>query len=137
MTTSVPHLVRTQDNAFWFEAAAEGRLAVQRCSACETLRHPPAPACPECHSFEWDSVDAPLHGTLHSWTVVHHPKDGSLAYPLAVGLVDLETGTRLVADFEEGTDVDALRIDAPVDIVFGEHAHAEILPRLRLSGGRS
>ena len=132
MSTAVPPLIRTQDNAFWFDAAAQGRLVVQRCTACGTLRHPPGPACPMCRSFEWDAIDAPLRGILHSYTVVHHPPDGSLAYPLAVGLVDLETGTRIVADFEPETSLDALQIGVPVEIRFAEHAHGELLPRLRL-----
>lgn len=134
--TSVPHLIRTQDNAFWFEAAAAGKLVVQRCADCGLLRHPPGPACPRCRSFEWDTVESALRGTLHSWTVVHHPHDPAFPAPVAVGLVDLETGTRLVADFDDVAP-DELVIGAEVVIVFGEHAHGEILPRLRLRGGTS
>ena len=132
MSSAVPPLIRTEDNAFWFDAASQGRLVVQRCSACGALRHPPGPACPICRSFEWDAIDAPLRGTLHSFTIVHHPPDGSLSYPLAVGLIDLETGTRLLADFESGTSLEALEIGMAVEIGFAEHAHGEVLPRLRL-----
>ncbi len=132
--TSVPHLTVTQDNEFWFIAAREGRLAIQRCSSCETLRHPPAPACPSCRSFEWDSVDSTRQCTLHSWTVIHHPKDGAFEYPLAVGLVDLEEGTRLVADIS-GVDHDDLRIGLELEVGFSEHAHGEMLPQLRPRSG--
>ena len=118
--TAVPHLVRTHDNVFWFDGAAEGRLLVQRCTDCETLRHPPAPSCPRCRSFDWDSVESSRQGTLHSWTVVHHPQDPGFTYPLLVGLVDLDTGTRLVADFEP-TDHDALAVGCPVEVYFAEH----------------
>ena len=38
----------------WWEAASEHRLVVQRCTACEHTRHPPAPICPECRSAEAD-----------------------------------------------------------------------------------
>ncbi|MFJ7751013.1 Zn-ribbon domain-containing OB-fold protein [Arthrobacter sp. NPDC097144] len=131
--TAVPPIVRTHDNVFWFDAAAEGRLVIQRCTDCETLRHPPAPACPRCRSFEWDSVESSRQGTLHSWTVVHHPKDPAFTYPLLVGLVDLDTGTRLVADFEP-TDLADLSANCPVEVYFAEHARGEILPRLRLTG---
>ncbi|ANH37054.1 hypothetical protein I601_0602 [Nocardioides dokdonensis FR1436] len=132
--TSVPHLTITQDNEFWFTAAREGRLAIQRCSSCETLRHPPAPACPSCRSFEWDSVDSTRRCTLHSWTVIHHPKDDAFDYPLAVGLVDLEEGTRLVADIS-GVDHDDLRIGLELEVGFSEHAHGEVLPQLRPRSG--
>ena len=36
----------------------------------------------------------------------------------------------VVADFEE-IDASELRIDMPVEVVFGEHPHGETLPRLR------
>lgn len=132
--TAVPHLVITQDNAFWFAAAREGRLAIQRCADCGVLRHPPAPACAACRSLSWDSVDSTRRCTLHSYTVLHHPKDGAFEYPLAVGLVDLEEGTRLVADIS-GVDPGDLRIGMELEVGFAEHAHGEILPRLTLPGG--
>lgn len=73
--TSVPGLTVTGDNDFFFEAAKEGRLEIQRCADCKTLRHPPAPACPSCRSFSWDTVESTRRCTLHSFTVIHHPKD--------------------------------------------------------------
>lgn len=128
--TSVPPLIVTQDNAFWFEAAREGRLLIQRCRDCQTLRQPPGPACPACRSFEWDSVESARRGTLHTWTVVHKPQDGAFAYPLAVGLLDLDEGTRLVADIA-GIDPADLAVGMPMEVVFTEHAHGETLPQLR------
>lgn len=128
--TSVPHLTITQDNEFWFTAAREGRLVIQRCAECQTLRHPPGPACPSCRSFEWDTLESTRRCTLHSWTVIHHPQDGAFDYPLAVGLVDLDEGTRLVADIS-GVDHDELRIGLELEVGFSEHAHGEVLPQLR------
>jgi uncharacterized OB-fold protein len=128
--TAVPRLTITQDNEFFFTAAREGRLEIQRCADCHTLRHPPAPACPRCRSFDWDTVESSRRGTLHSYTVVHHPPDSAFSYPLAVGLVDLEEGTRLVADFAD-IDESELQIGMPVEVIFGEHAHGEMLPQLR------
>ncbi|EME54310.1 MULTISPECIES: Zn-ribbon domain-containing OB-fold protein [Rhodococcus] len=132
--TAVPRLTVTQDNEFWFAAAREGRLEIQRCSDCGALRHPPGPACPKCRSFKWDTVESSRRGTLHSWTVIHHPKDPSFDYPLAVGLIDLEEGIRIVADIA-GVEHDRLRIGMELEVGFAEHAHGEILPQLRLPGG--
>lgn len=131
--TAVPRLTVTQDNAFWFEAAREGRLAIQRCGDCGSLRHPPSPACPSCRSFVWDAVTASGRCTLHSWTVIHHPQDPAFTYPLAVGLVDLEEGTRLVADIA-GVPHDDLHVGMALEVGFSEHAHGEVLPQLRLPG---
>jgi len=133
-TTSVPPIIRTHDNVFWFDAAREGRLLIQRCADCGTLRHPPGPVCPSCRSFEWDTLESSRRGTLHSFTVIHHPQDPAFTYPLAVGLIDLEEGTRLVADIE-GVDPEDLRLGMDLEVVFGAHAHDETLPRLRPLGG--
>lgn len=132
--SAVPPIIRTLDNTFWFDAACEGRLLIQRCVECGTLRHPPGPYCPECRSPEWDAVESSRRGTLHSWTLVHHPQDPAFTYPHAVGLVDLEEGTRLVADFEQIPQ--DLEIGMPVHIVFGEHEHGESLPFIRPGAGR-
>jgi uncharacterized OB-fold protein len=132
--TGVPPLIKTQDNAFWFDAARAGRLEIQRCSACQTLRHPPGPTCPACRSFDWDTVVASGRCTLHSYTVIHHPPDAAFSYPLIVGLVDLEEGTRLVADIT-GVAPAELRIGMELQVGFAEHAHGEILPQLHRPDG--
>ena len=71
--TGVPNLVRTHDNVFFFAACKAGRLEFQRCTSCGALRHPPGPACPQCRSFDWDTVVSSRLGTLHAWTELHHP----------------------------------------------------------------
>jgi len=128
--TSVPPLIVTQDNSFWFDGVREGRLLIQRCTACGTLRQPPGPACPSCRSFGWDTLESSRRATLHSYTVVHRPQDSAFTYPLAIGLADLEEGTRLVADIA-GVDPADLVIGMPLEVAFTEHAHGEVLPQLR------
>jgi uncharacterized OB-fold protein/acyl dehydratase len=93
-----PHPALTQDNAFWFEGTHEHRLLIQHCTACGTLRHPPLPACANCGSLEWDAVESSGRGTLYSYVVVHYPQVPSFEYPLPIGLIELEEGTRVVAN---------------------------------------
>ncbi|HWE69196.1 MAG TPA: bifunctional MaoC family dehydratase N-terminal/OB-fold nucleic acid binding domain-containing protein [Acidimicrobiales bacterium] len=107
----------TQDNQFFFEGAQEGKLLIQRCSNCGTLRHPPRPACPNCRSFEWDTVKASGRGTIYSYVVNHHPKVPAFDYPLVVALVELEEGTRLVANVS-GIDPANVVIGTPVQARF-------------------
>jgi uncharacterized OB-fold protein len=104
-----PRPALTQDNAFWFEGAAAHRLLIQRCTSCGTLRHPPLPACARCRSFEWDTVESSGRGTLFSFVVVHYPKVPAFDYPLPIGLVELEEGTRVVANIE-GVAPDAIAV---------------------------
>jgi len=93
-----PRPAKTQDNAFWFAGARAHKLLIQRCASCGTLRHPPLPACGKCQSLEWDTVEASGRGVLYSFVVVHYPQVASFDYPLPIGLVELEEGTRVVAN---------------------------------------
>jgi uncharacterized protein len=93
-----PRPPTTRDTQWWFDGCKEGKLLIQRCTACNTLRHPPGPACASCHSFEWDTVEASGRGTIYSFVVVHHPQAPQFEYPLPVVLVELEEGTRLVSN---------------------------------------
>jgi uncharacterized OB-fold protein/acyl-CoA thioesterase FadM len=86
------------DNAFWFEAAREHRLVIQRCADCKSLRHPPGPCCPQCGSFEWDTVEAAGEGHVHSYVVNHHPRHPAFDYPLVVAVIELAEGTRLITN---------------------------------------
>jgi uncharacterized OB-fold protein/acyl dehydratase len=93
-----PRPALTQDNAFFFEGAREGRLLIQHCVACGTLRHPPGPSCPKCRSFDWDTVTSSGRGELFSFVVAHYPQVPAFDYPLAIALIELEEGTRVVAN---------------------------------------
>ena len=50
------------DDAFFWDAAAEDLLLVQRCAECGTLRHPPAPMCGHCGSLSWDTQESAGRG---------------------------------------------------------------------------
>jgi len=113
-TARRPGPALTPDNAFFFEGASEGKLLVQRCSECSTLRHPPGPACARCGSFGWDTVECTGRGILYSYVVVHHPQVPGFGYPLAIGLVELSEGTRLVADL---VGVDPAGLSIGMDLV--------------------
>ena len=108
-----PRPALTHDNAFFFEGTKAGQLLVQRCTECGTLRHPPRPACAQCGCFDWDTVAASGRGTVFSYVVVHHPQVPGFPYPLPIAVVELEEGTRLVADLV-GVGPDEVRIGMPV-----------------------
>jgi uncharacterized OB-fold protein/acyl dehydratase len=93
-----PRPALTQDNSFFFEGAKQHRLLIQKCTACGTLRHPPRPSCAHCRSFDWEPFEASGKGTVFSYVVNHYPQVPAFDYPLVVALVELEEGTRLVAN---------------------------------------
>lgn len=125
-----PRPAVNRDNAFWFAAAREHRLVIQRCTACKALRHPPAPCCPECRSFEWDTVEASGRGEIHSFVVNHHPQLPAFDFPLVVVLVELEEGVRLVAnvvDVEPGE----VSVGMPVELAWIDPDPELSLPAFR------
>ena len=130
-----PRPALTQDNAFWFEGARQHRLLIQRCKECGTLRHPPRPMCAECRSYEWDVVDASGRGTVYSFVVNHYPQVPAFDYPLAVGLIELEEGTRLVANVI-GVEPGDIRVGMPVEVEWVDHDPDLSLPAFRPSGDK-
>lgn len=106
-----------RDNGWWWEQAAQDIVAIQRCSGCGTLRHPPRPMCSECRSLEWDFIPASGQGTVQSYTVLYHPQFPGYEYPLITVLVDLEEGVRMTA---------TLKDCAPADVQFGMKVSAFI-----------
>jgi uncharacterized OB-fold protein/acyl dehydratase len=125
-----PRPALTQDNAFWFEGARQHRLLIQRCKECGTLRHPPRPMCSECRSYEWDVVDASGSGTVYSFVVNHYPQVPAFDYPLAVGLIELEEGTRLVANVI-GVEPGDISVGMPVEVEWVDHDPDLSLPAFR------
>ena len=53
---------------------------------------------PGCQSTKWEAVESTGRGTVYSYTILHHPPIPGYEFPLPVALVDLEEGTRLVAN---------------------------------------
>lgn len=127
-----PYAATTPDTGWWFDALGEGRLLVQRCASCGLLRHPPGPMCRSCHCLDWESVDAPLAGTIHSFVVTHFPQVPSFDYPLPIALVELAGYApgqviRMVMNTAD-TPRESLVIGAPVRIEVRDAGEGTMLP---------
>ncbi len=131
-----PRPALTQDNAFFFEGAKRHQLLIQRCTACGTLRHPPRPSCARCRSFEWDALEASGRGTIYSFVVNHYPQVPAFDYPLVVALVELEEGTRLVANMS-GITRETAAIGMAVEAAFEDFDDDLTLPVFHPAGGVS
>jgi uncharacterized protein len=96
---------------FW-QAAAEHRLVVPRCTACATYRFPPSPFCFRCRAQDVDWVEQGGAGSVYAFTVIRHAIIPALAdaLPLIVAIVELPDtdGCRLVGNV----------VDASPDEVF-------------------
>ncbi len=118
------------DNAWWWEGAAEGKLLIQRCKACEKLRHPPRPICDACGSMEWDSVESAGNGTIHTFTILHYPQFPGYEFPIFAALIDLDEGTRIVSNVVDCKPEDA-RIGMRVKAFIHEDEDGFKLPLFR------
>jgi hypothetical protein len=116
--------------------AAEGKLGIQQCARCKTLRHPPRPMCGECHSLEWKAAEASGRGTVCSFTVLRHPQFPGYQYPLIIVLVDLEEGTRLTSQLVD-CDPDEVTFGMPVAMRIHEDADGFRLPVFEPAGAAS
>lgn len=116
----------------FFEAAAEGRLVVQRCIGCGALRFPARPLCSSCLGREADWVPVSGRGTVFTFNVMHqvyHPgfRDD---VPYAVVLVELEEGPRMISRLV-GCPPDQVEIGMPVAVLFERVSDDVTLPKFR------
>jgi hypothetical protein len=131
-----PPVDRTSEG-FW-RAAAEGHLAVQRCTACGAHRHPPTEGCYRCRSLEWDWSRVPGTGSVftYTWVVeaVHPLVEPVVPYNVAVVELDGTEGepVRLVTNIVDAT-ADTLLVGVPVTLACDRRSDGIGLPRFRLA----
>ncbi|MGS0743229.1 Zn-ribbon domain-containing OB-fold protein [Glaciimonas sp. GG7] len=91
----------------YWEAAAEGRLVLQHCAACNKPRHYPRLLCDACYSTSVVWKPASGAGKIHSWTVAHHAFHPAFAadLPYTLVTVDLDEGVRALGLWCEATPV--------------------------------
>ncbi len=64
---------------------------------------------------------------MYSYVVVHYPQVPAFEYPLPIGLIELEEGTRVVANLG-GMELDAIQIGMPVRAEFVDYDEELSLP---------
>jgi 3-oxo-4,17-pregnadiene-20-carboxyl-CoA hydratase alpha subunit len=121
---------RSFDNGWWWEGVDKGLLLIQKCKQCGELRHPPRPMCHVCHSTEWEGVPSGGQGSVNSWVVLHHPPIPGYELPLAIAVIDLEEGTRVVANIVD-CPFEEIHIDMPVECSIEEIEPGYMLPVFR------
>ena len=124
------------ENDWWWQQAANGVLAIQRCINCAALRHPPRPMCDQCRSMDWDFIASNGRGKVNSYTVLHHPRFPGYCYPLIIVLVDLEEGTRITSELVDCEPANA-RFGMPVEMIIHEDPDGFKIPMFRPAEERS
>jgi uncharacterized OB-fold protein len=133
--TSPMRPVVTPDTSFFWEGTNVGELRIQRCASCGALRHPPGPMCPACgQPADGGYVVAAGTGEVFSYVVHHHPPVPGKKLPMAVALVQLPEGVRMVGELP-GVRPDLVRIGLPVQVVFARVDDDLTLPAWRPTEG--
>jgi uncharacterized OB-fold protein len=116
----------------WWQAAAEHRLVVQRCTACGHTRLPPSPVCPECRSAdaEWQQVSG--RGEVYTYTIVHRPIAAGQPLPTVIAVIALEGagGVRMISNLV-GANPAEISIGMPVTLVWEDMSADLAIPRFR------
>lgn len=124
----LPVLGDELSRTYW-EAAATGRLLLQRCRACGAHQHYPRGHCVRCFAPDPEWVEAAGSGRLHTFSVVRRTSDPSFAddLPYVFGIVELDEGPRLAVNVVD-TPLEELACDLPVRIVFTPARNGIALP---------
>jgi uncharacterized OB-fold protein len=135
MSAPRPAIPETELSAGFWEGVRAGRLVIQRCTACRTLRHYPQPMCPVCRALGFDWAPVSGRGTIYSFTVAHrafHPA-WQAHVPYAIATIELDEGVRMVCDLL-GTPLEEVVIGARVEVFFEVLPGQGTMPRFRLVG---
>jgi uncharacterized OB-fold protein len=119
---------------FW-EAAANGKLIMQRCGECGSWVWCPRPACVECGSenLEWTQLGG--RGEVFAFTVIREVVGRALGgfasdIPYVTAWIDLEEGPRICSNIV-ACPIDNVTIGMAVEVVFEEAAEGIYLPKFR------
>jgi hypothetical protein len=112
---------------FW-DGTKDGRLLLQRCTACGRHQFYPRWFCATCAgAVAW--IEAAGTGEVHSFTIVRQngtpPFDELVPYVLA--LVELDEGVRMMGNVVD-VAVDDVKIGMPVRVTFLPETGGVVLP---------
>jgi len=118
--------VNSIDQGLW-QGAAEGKLLLQKCQKCNHRQFFPRPVCTRCFNTDLEWFAASGRGTSHSFTLVRVPRNPAFKdeVPICYADIVLEEGV-LMQSRIMGTEVEGVKIGAPVRVIFKETHDPEI-----------
>jgi uncharacterized OB-fold protein len=124
---TTPEIPVSQEVRPYFEAAAEGRLLVKRCTDCGQHHHYPRAMCPHCGSERTEWMQASGRGSIYSFAVAG--RAGAAAHVLAYVTLQ-DCGVTMLTSIV--TDAPSeLRIGAPVQAVFQPGTEGIVVPMFK------
>ena len=126
-----PPQPNVETQRFW-DAAAEGRIELPRCDACELVIWYPREVCPDCQSTDMTWITLSGRGTVYSYTVARSGASRSWKehLPFVVAYVRLDEGPTMLTNVVE-CEPDSVSIDMAVTAVFDDTGEGSALVRFR------
>ena len=130
MTPAKPLPKPTAETLPFWQAAAQGKLVFQHCSACNRAQFPPANHCPACGNRSLTWQESAASGSIHSHTTVQRAPTAAFKedVPYVIALIDLDEGFRMMMNWR-GEDPATARIGDRVRVVFEANASPWPLPQ--------
>ena len=128
-----PAPILSEENRGHWDAAKRHEFRLQRCKGCGLVRFPIAYGCPQCLSAEHEWALLSGRGRVSSWVVFHKAywPGAKAQLPYIVAQIELQEGPRYISNIV-GVEVDAMRLDLPVEVVFDDVTAELSLPRFRV-----
>jgi uncharacterized OB-fold protein len=96
---------------FW-NAAAEGKFLVRKCTSCQKVHWYPRAICPFCFNDKTEWMQASGAGEIYSFSVMRRAPE-----PYAIAYVTLEEGPTMLTNLVD-CDFDSLKIGQKVKLIF-------------------
>ena len=127
--------ITTEAKPFW-DAAAQQKLMIQRCKACNAWVWTPRPSCNECgsQSVEWTRMSG--NGEIYSFTVIRQvvgraaSKGFEPDIPYVIAWVDLDEGPRMITNIV-GCAVENVKLGMKVTVQFEQASDKVWLAKFR------
>lgn len=113
----------------WFEAAAEGWLALGSCRSCGAW-FLPRTVCPKCWSQDVEIARSSGRGEVYSFTVLHRAGRPGFEddVPYVVALIETEEHVRVLTNLV-GVDPGVVRIGMQVEVTFEDRGEGLTVPQ--------
>lgn len=119
----------------WFDAAAEGRLLIQRSTSTGNYQWYPRSHVVGTLETDVEWVEAAGTGRIYSFTIVHKTPNAEFAgeTPYVLALVELDEGVRLSTRIVE-TPLEDIVCDLHVTVVFNKISDDATVPYFKAVG---
>ena len=114
-------------NQFFFKATGEGRLAFQRCRACQAWWSLPAYACYSCGATDFDVVATSGRGFVYSYAIPRRPAAALIDENMVFIVVELDEGLRFFSRLV-GVEPEAVDFGMRVEVQFAPNDSGVMVP---------